>query len=117
MLAGVGLSAVSWLHSNSAARHSAERVKALEAELEAARHETRTALDELRAEIRDIERPPQIELLPMTPRPGMNLAKRTQVLRMHRLGEAPEKIATTLKFPLQEVQLLLKVHRIVISSI
>jgi len=74
-------------------------------------------LDELRAEIRDIERPPQIELLPMTPRPGMNLAKRTQVLRMHRLGEAPEKIATTLELPLQEVQLLLKVHRIVISSI
>jgi hypothetical protein len=50
------------------------------------------------------------------PRAGLNLGKRTQVLRMHRNGDAPDRIAATLEVPLQEVDLLIKVHRIVLSS-
>ena len=48
-------------------------------------------------------------------RPGMNLSKRSQVLRMHRRGESPDQIATSLEVPRQEVELLLKVHRIVMA--
>jgi len=42
------------------------------------------------------------------PRPGMNVSRRTQVLRMHRRGERPEQISAALRIPLNEVELLLK---------
>lgn len=45
-----------------------------------------------------------------TPRPGMNLTKRTMVLRMSRRGERPEQIAAALGLPRAEVELLLKLH-------
>src|SRR5262249_46227551 len=54
---------------------------------------------------------------PGAARPGMNLTKRSQALRMHRRGENVEQIATALAVPLQEIDLLLKVHRIVISNV
>jgi hypothetical protein len=43
--------------------------------------------------------------------------KRSQVLRMHRKGDAPEQIAIALEVPLQEVDLLLKVQRIVLHNL
>jgi hypothetical protein len=45
----------------------------------------------------------------------MNLSKRSQVLRMHRRGDPPDQIATSLAVPRQEVELLLKVQRIVLG--
>ena len=56
-------------------------------------------------------------VVPATPRAGLNLDKRSQALRMHRRGEAPAQIAAALELPRQEVELLLKVHRIVLRSI
>jgi DNA-binding NarL/FixJ family response regulator len=47
---------------------------------------------------------------PQSPIQGMNLTRRAQVLRMSRRGERPEQIAATLGIPLNEVELLLKVH-------
>ncbi len=41
---------------------------------------------------------------------AINLNSRTQILRMHRRGERPEQIAAALSLPLNEVQLLLKIH-------
>src|SRR6185437_12504345 len=57
--------------------------------------------------------------LPSAPpiRTAMNLSKRSQALRLHRQGEAPAAIAATLGLPVQEVDLLIKVHRVVISSV
>jgi len=52
-----------------------------------------------------------------TARPGMNLSKRSQVLRLHRRGESSDQIATSLDVPRQEVELLLKVHRIVMARV
>ncbi len=49
--------------------------------------------------------------------PGFNLSKRSQVLRMNRRGDPPEQIATALGLPRQEVDLVLKVHRIVLDSV
>ncbi|MCX7604755.1 MAG: DUF2802 domain-containing protein, partial [Bryobacteraceae bacterium] len=43
------------------------------------------------------------------PQQSMNLSKRSQALRMHRMGEPPEKIARTLGLSRTEVDLLLKV--------
>ena len=48
-------------------------------------------------------------------RSGMNLNKRTQALRQYRLGQASTDIAKSLDMPKAEVDLLLKVHRIVSS--
>jgi hypothetical protein len=48
-----------------------------------------------------------------TIRSGMNLNKRTQALRQYRLGQPSGEIAKTLDMPRAEVDLLLKVHRIV----
>lgn len=45
------------------------------------------------------------------PRPSMNLARRSQALRMYRRGERPEQIAAALGIPQGEVDLLLKLHR------
>jgi len=50
-------------------------------------------------------------------KPAMNLNKRSHALRLHRRGDPPEAIAAQLGLPVQEVDLLIKVHRIVLSSL
>lgn len=49
-------------------------------------------------------------------RPGLNLSRRTQALRLHRRGDRPEQIASSLGVPTGEVHLLLKVHRILLDQ-
>ena len=51
------------------------------------------------------------------PKPALNLTRRSQALRMYRRGDPPEQIASMLDVPRQEVDLLIKVHRIVMSNI
>ena len=48
---------------------------------------------------------------------GLNLTKRAQALRLHRRGDSPDQIAALLGVPLQEVDLLLKVQRIVLTNL
>jgi hypothetical protein len=50
-------------------------------------------------------------------KPGLNVSRRSQALRMHRRGDTPEQVASTLGVPLQEIELLLKIHRIVVAAI
>lgn len=57
------------------------------------------------------------EAAPDGGRAALNLNKRAQVLRMHRRGDPPEQIASLLEVPRQEVDLLIKVHRIIISQL
>ena len=68
-------------------------------------------LSSLRKSVHDVEI--KASALPQMadPRPGMNVSRRGQVLRMHKRGERPEQIATALGLPLNEVELLLKVSR------
>jgi hypothetical protein len=54
---------------------------------------------------------------PVALRPGFNLSKRSQALRMHRRGDAPERISAALGVPRQEVDLLLKVHRMLVEGL
>jgi hypothetical protein len=84
---------------------------------EAGSAKLRETVEALSARLRDLERNPVPAALPGMPRPGMNLTKRTQALRLHRQGEPPERIAAALELPRQEVDLLLKVHRIVLASV
>jgi hypothetical protein len=61
--------------------------------------------------------PAAANTVPAVPRAGMNLNKRSQVLRLHRQGERPDQIAGALELPRQEVELLIKVHRIVMANV
>ena len=54
---------------------------------------------------------------PPPPRSGLNLSKRSQALERHRRGETPPEIAAALAIPRNEVELLVKVQRIVLSSL
>ena len=72
-------------------------------------------IDQLERQIRDI---PHESYSPNTrSKAGLNLTKRTQVLRMYRNGEPSDRIASLLDLPRQEVDLLIKVNGIVIKSI
>lgn len=49
---------------------------------------------------------------PAPPRSGLNMNKRTHVIRLARRGERPGAIASTLQLPRAEVDLLLKLEKI-----
>jgi hypothetical protein len=117
VLASVGLSLAVLYYATSFSRASAQQAKALRVQLESQLHVIHSGLNAVTAEVHDIELPPSVQILPGTPRSGLNMGKRTQALRMHRMGEASTRIAAALEVPVQEVELLLKVHRIVISKI
>jgi len=74
-------------------------------------------LDGLASELQDLKLHGASAPLPAVPKAGLNLCKRSQALRMHRKGDPPAQIAAALEVPLQEVDLLIKVHRIVISNL
>jgi hypothetical protein len=48
--------------------------------------------------------------------PGLNSTLRGKVLKMHRLGQSADRIAATLRVPRGEVELLVKVHAIVMQT-
>jgi len=73
-------------------------------------------LEELGSRIQDAEERIGFQILPPAPRASFNLNKRTQVIRMSRRGERVENIAASLSIPRKEVELLLKVHRLVLDG-
>jgi hypothetical protein len=54
---------------------------------------------------------------PTPPRSGLNLSRRSQALQMSRRGETPQEISTTLSIPRNEVELLVKVQKIVLAGL
>jgi hypothetical protein len=76
----------------------------------------RIAVSGLAAELREAQQP-AAGILPAVPRAGLNLSKRSQALRMHRKGDPPDQIAAALAVPLQEVDLLIKIHRMIVSNL
>ena len=82
-----------------------------------------TTLQDLKAKVEDLsqrlldaEERAGIVALPPAPKASLNLNKRTQVIRMSRRGEPTENIAASLSIPRKEVELLLKVHSLVLNS-
>lgn len=80
------------------------------------------AIADLRAQVKDLStqmKDPAERthlLVPTAPLgSGLNLNKRSIALQMHRRGEGPLQIAAALNIPRNEVELLLKVHRLVLS--
>lgn len=82
---------------------------------EAAEAKLRSEIQQLAADLEEERKAALSRAAP--PQQSMNLSKRSQALRMHRLGRPPEEIARTLGLSRMEVDLLLKVHRTVLESI
>lgn len=77
---------------------------------ESATRELKAQVAELSIRMLDAEERAGILVAPTPLKSGLNLNKRTQVIRMSRRGEQPEKIAASLNLPRREVELLLKIH-------
>jgi hypothetical protein len=116
-LAATGVSLFALLCARALATDVCRRVSDVENTMQAALRATEAKLADLAAEARDREDQPAVTVLPARLRPGLNLTTRSQALRLHRHGESAENIAKLLEVPRQEVDLLLKVHGIVIKGI
>lgn len=80
-------------------------------------NDLKAQIAELSARVLDTEERTGVLVAPVPPKSGLNLNKRSQVIRMSRRGEQAEKIAASLNLPQREVELLLKVYgRVVYSS-
>jgi hypothetical protein len=107
---GAGLlgSLAIWISAKSETRAASR-------ELERLRMSTEATIKDLTAQIQEIRAEPESEAPPV-PAPimnmqGFNLTTRTKVLRMHRRGETASSIAAALGVPHEEVDLLLKLDR------
>ena len=83
--------------------------------LEGALREARVAVQSLETDLREVENQTGMLVAPAPARSGLNLSRRTQVLRLHRAGQDTAGIAAALALPRSEVELLIKVHRIVVG--
>jgi len=114
-VAAIAVSLFAVWRSKAIAELSDERTRARFDELQAAAAALQKAWHDQAAELADLQRQPQGGAVPASLRAGLSLCKRSQALRMYRKGDPPDRIAAALEVPLQEVDLLVKVHRIVLS--
>jgi hypothetical protein len=101
-------------HLRAVERHVLEQESAVAGLLESLRQ----AVAQTAKDVDTIEAH-RVELQPpgLPARGALNLSRRSQALRLARRGDSPERIAAELGVPRQEVELLLKVHRIVLAQL
>ena len=95
---------------------AARQTSALGANIQIGMDALTTRFESLEQQTEALRRQPA-EASPDAGKTALNLTKRAQVLRMHRRGDPPERIASLLEVPRPEVDLLIKVHRIIISQL
>ena len=117
VLAATATGFLALFHTRALVRAAGRSAAVADSKLEAEVQAMRQTIEGLAAQVQDVQQQSRLAAAPVGAKPGLNLSKRSQALRMHRRGEAAAQIAAALDIPLQEVDLLLKVHRIVISSI
>jgi hypothetical protein len=117
LVGSLGMSFLALARVRAVAQDAARDARAARQEQEAALAAMRQIVEDLAAQVHEIRMQPPPVPVPGTQRAALNLSKRSQALRLHRRGEEPQKIATALEIPRQELELLLKVHRIVMSNI
>jgi DNA-binding NarL/FixJ family response regulator len=92
-------------------------MKTVREECAAAIEAAQTQYTVIASELQSARLPPPVEIPPGTSRPSMNVTRRSQALRLHRKGDSSEQIAAALEVPRQEIDLLLKVHQIVLNNL
>lgn len=83
----------------------------------------RSEVDQLRSEIsglkstlEELQRMQAERQAALVPQASINLTKRGQILRMSRRGETPQHISAALSLPEKEVNLTLKVHKMMLNG-
>jgi hypothetical protein len=117
LVGSLGLSLLALARAKAVSKDSTRDARTVREEHESALAAMRQSLDDLTSQVHDIRIQPAAPPAAGPPRAALNLSKRSQALRMHRRGETPQKIAAALEIPRQELELLLKVHSIVMSNI
>ncbi len=111
--AGLILTLVLFASVNAGLRSAEKRIRRRAEALEASLAELQARLEAMSAEVNN-----QTAIAALPPQPfcsSLNLSKRAQAVRMTRRGESPEQIAAALAVPLKEIELLLKIHSLVIA--
>jgi hypothetical protein len=111
------LSLYLWLSATIQRQREARRHGGRLREMEGELAEARASLAALEDAVREIGEASGALVAPAPARSGLNLTARSQVVRRHRYGEPPEAIAQSLGLPRAEVDLLIKVNRIVVESL
>jgi hypothetical protein len=115
--AGLAVCAALFLFAQLEIGTQARRSAGRERETLAALEDLCRRITELEEELAATERRNATLVAPQAPRPGLNLSVRAQALRMHRRGDPPDRISAELRVPRGEVELLLKVHRILMQNL
>ena len=87
----------------------------LKREIRAHARKNRMRMEEMAEQLRQTPEPapqPEVAWVPPAPRVGFNLNKRVHAMRMVRRGEDLSHIAAALGVPRQEVELLVRVHKL-----
>jgi len=116
-LASAALSLLTLARGRPAGSPSGRRALAEAGQLGQSVRAMQQSLEALAEEVQELRQCPPPVSLGGAVKPGLNLNKRAQALRMHRRGDPPEEIAAKLAISRQEVDLLLKVHRIVMNRL
>ncbi|HMD50626.1 MAG TPA: hypothetical protein VKG79_16055 [Bryobacteraceae bacterium] len=78
--------------------------------------ELQLRLENLTGRLREAEERASIPPQPAVVRPGLNLTRRNQVIRLSRRGQPASHIAASLSMPRKEVELLLKIHNLSLDN-
>jgi len=117
-LASAVFSLVALARAGMLATVARRRERAEGERLEAAVQTVQKAMERLAEEVRELrQHPPAVGAPAGVPKSSLNLSKRSQALRMHRRGDPIDQIATNLQVPRQEIDLLVKIHRIVMTGV
>ena len=108
---GLGLSIALFIQVKADMRRQTKQWNEERTALQAANLALRDALDDMRREPAPEGSPPAMALPVL--RQSLNMTRRSQVLRLHHRGEMPDQIAAALGVPVNEVDLMLKVNKMV----
>jgi DNA-binding NarL/FixJ family response regulator len=117
----LAVSVYALLQSQKMAHAARQTNKALREEcaaaIEQAHSQFKAIASEAQTHTQTEKLPMPAEVLPGVPKSSMNVTRRSQALRLHRKGDSTEQIAAALEVPRQEVDLLIKIHQIVLNNL
>jgi DNA-binding NarL/FixJ family response regulator len=113
----LGVSVYALFHAHRLFHEAQTAAEAVRADYVAAIEAAQSQINAVATEVQSVKSQAPAGVLPGTAKPGMNLTRRSNALRLHREGTPAEEIAAALEVPRQEVDLLIKVHEIVLNNL